>query len=80
MFFRKSSNINRCPRCNRKKSEAIQEQVSKGCLCDIKGCYFVSEIEDAIKKKKIHIVKKSKVHVRVLKKEKPIIKVQKNEI
>lgn len=48
MRIERSSGIQKCPICMRKKKEAIDEQAKTGTACDVADCPFRDAIEDAI--------------------------------
>lgn len=52
MKIGKSSGIQKCTICMRKKKEAIDEQVKKGKRCDATKCPFRDDIQKAIMKNK----------------------------
>ncbi|GHV11027.1 hypothetical protein FACS1894162_6070 [Bacteroidia bacterium] len=52
MKIGKSSGIQNCKECLRKKQEAINEQTQKMKVCDNAACPFRKEIQDAIQVEK----------------------------
>lgn len=70
MSIRRSRGATRCPTCQRTKSEAIEEQVSRKKVCDCSTCIFRSDIQKAIDEStRIKIVKKDSPKINFRKKE-----------